>query len=292
MRSLLFVPGDSARKIDKALGGPADAVVLDLEDSVSLANKETARASVAATLAEAGRDAGPTLHVRINALSSGLAEADLDAVVPQAPAAIMLPKSEGAHDVGTLSKLLDRREAAHGLEPGSTGIVAIATETARALFGLGSYVEAGPRLKALAWGAEDLSADLGAADNVDEHGRHTAPYELARTLCLAGAVAAGVAPVDGVHVNFRDQEGLRREAGRAMRDGFTAKMAIHPDQVPVINEVFTPSDDDIARARRVIEAFAQAGDAGVVGLDGEMLDRPHLARAEGLIERARRYGVA
>jgi len=294
MRSLLFVPADSDRKIEKALGCTADAIVFDLEDSVALANKQGARETVAAILAEhppQKRAKGPALTVRINALGSGEAERDLDAVLAGAPSAIMQPKTEGAGDVLALSAMLSAREADCGLAEGSTGIIAIATETARALFALGSYHEAGERLQAMAWGAEDLSADLGATTNVDEAGRHTEAYRLARTLCLAGAVAAGVEPIDTVEVNFRDHDALRDASARAMRDGFTGKLAIHPDQVAVINEVFTPSPDDIARAQRLVAAFAEAGNPGVVGLDGEMVDRPHLVRAERLIERAKRYGL-
>ena len=291
MRSLLFVPGDSRRKIEKALGNDADALILDLEDSVARQNKPAAREIVAETLGtrrQSARDAHPALWVRINALDSGLAEQDLAAVIAGRPAGIVQPKTQGGGDVGRLSELIGVLEADAGIEAGSTRILAIATETARSLFHLGSYDEAGPRLAAMTWGAEDLSADLGALTNRREDGHYADPYKLARTLCLIGAVAAGVQPLDGIHANFRDLDGLRRDAERGMRDGFTGKVAIHPAQVPVINEVFTPSDDDVARARRIVDAFAEAGDIGVVGFDGEMLDRPHLLRAERLLRRASR----
>jgi len=290
MRSLLFVPGDSERKIDKALGSGADAVIFDLEDSVAPDNKPAARKTVLEALAartEAERETGPLLYVRINALDSGLAQSDLEAVMPGRPHGIMQPKTVSGADVKTLSAMIAPFE--QGGE--ATRIIAVATETAASLFHAGTYDKAGPRLEGMAWGAEDLSADLGAATNRDDQGHYTGPYRLARTLCLVGAVAAGCAPVDTVYTNFRDQEGLRREAEAGMRDGFTAKLAIHPAQVPVINEVFTPSAEAIARAQRIISAFREAGDAGVVGLDGEMLDRPHLTRAEKLIARAARYGA-
>lgn len=292
MRSLLFVPGDSERKIEKALGSGADVVIFDLEDSVSAGAKQAARETVRESLDRLlpeQRSSAPKLFVRVNALDTGLTSADLTAVMPGRPDGIMQPKTRSAADVHTLSAMLDDLEAARGVQPGATEIIAIATETARSLFHMGSYVEAGPRLAGMAWGAEDLSADLGASANRDEHGVYTGAYQLARTLCLAGAVAAGVDPVDTVYVNFRDDDGLRREAEACAAEGFTAKMAIHPAQVPIINEVFTPSPETLARAQRIIEAFASAGDAGVIGLDGEMLDRPHLTRAEKLIARAAKY---
>jgi citrate lyase subunit beta/citryl-CoA lyase len=290
MRSLLFVPGDSGRKIEKALGSSADVLVFDLEDSVAADRKEAARAIVAEQLAAldaAARAALPELYVRVNAFDTGLTQADLDAVMPAAPAGIMQPKTLAGADVATLSAMLDAREDGAA----AAGIVVVATETAASLFHMGTYRDSSPRLRALTWGAEDLSADIGAATNKDEHGRHTEPYRLARTLCLLGAVAAGVEPLDTVHVNFRDADGLRAECESAMRDGFTGKLAIHPDQVAIINEVFTPSAAAVERAARIVEAFAAAGNAGVIGLDGEMLDRPHLTRAEKLLVRARRYGA-
>jgi len=292
MRSLLFVPGDSERKIEKALGGGADVVIFDLEDSVSAGAKQAARETVRESLDRLPpeqRSSAPKLFVRVNALDTGLTSADLTAVMPGRPDGIMQPKTRSAADVHSLSAMLDDLEAAQGVQPGATEIIAIATETAGSLFHMGSYVEAGPRLAGMAWGAEDLSADLGASANRDEHGVYTGAYQLARTLCLLGAVAAGVDPVDTVYVNFRDDDGLRREAEACAAEGFTAKMAIHPAQVPIINEVFTPSPETLAQAQRVIEAFASAGDAGVIGLDGEMLDRPHLTRAEKLIARAAKY---
>ncbi|MCA1300068.1 HpcH/HpaI aldolase/citrate lyase family protein [Stappia indica] len=288
MRSLLFVPGDSERKLAKGLASGADCLLIDLEDSVALDNKDTARAVTAAFLAANVKTASrPRLYVRVNALDTGLTDGDLDAVMAGAPDGIMLPKSISGRDVQHLDAKLAVREAECGLADGATRILVVATETAASLFNLGSYQDASPRLEGLTWGGEDLSADIGALANRDASGAYTDPYRLARSLCLFGAAAAGVMPIDSVFTGFRDMEGLRTEALDALRDGFTAKMAIHPAQVPVINEVFTPSEEEVARAERIIEAFRAAGDPGVVGLDGEMLDRPHLRRAEKVIARAR-----
>jgi citrate lyase subunit beta/citryl-CoA lyase len=292
MRSMLFVPGDSARKIAKGLAGDADAVIIDLEDSVALDGKDAARrltADTLAGLAAPARAAGPEIYVRVNALDTGLTDADLAAVMAGRPDGIMLPKAGGAADVRSLSAMLVAEEARHGIASGATDIVVVATETAASLFHMGGYVDAGPRLRGLAWGAEDLSADLGATTNKRPDGAYADPYRLARTLCLAGAVAASVQPIDTVFTAFRDEAGLRAECEAAVRDGFTGKMAIHPAQVAVINAVFTPSAADVARARRIVDAFAEAGNPGVVGLDGEMLDRPHLTRAERLLARAAKY---
>ena len=220
------------------------------------------------------------LIVRVNALESGLLEADLEAVMPAGPDGFMQPKTRNAEDVRILAAMAG----------GGLPIIAIATETAQALFGLASYAAAVPPLAGLTWGAEDLSSDLGAEASRDDAGLLTDPYRLARTLCLAGARAAGVEPIDTVYVNYRDQEGLEAECRAAARDGFTGKMAIHPDQVAPINRAFTPSPEAVARAQRIVEAFRAAGDAGVVGLDGEMLDRPHLVRAEQTLARAERFG--
>jgi citrate lyase subunit beta/citryl-CoA lyase len=293
MRSLLFVPADSERKLAKGLDSGADVLLIDLEDSVALDAKDNARAVAARFLMEAReRSVRPRLYVRVNALDTGETDADLSAVMPAAPEGIMLPKSVSGASVQQLDAKLAVHEAQNDLEDGSTRIVIVATETAASLFNLGSYAGASARLDGLSWGAEDLSADIGALANRDASGGFTEPFRMARNLCLFGAVAAGAIPIDTVYTNFRDLDGLRREAEEALRDGFTAKMAIHPAQVPVINEVFTPSADAIADARRIVDAFAAAGDPGVVGLDGEMLDRPHLRRAEKLLARARAAGLA
>ena len=279
MRSFLFVPADSEKKLAKGAGSGADALIVDLEDSVALSNKEAARKSAVAYLKTAGR-AGPKLVLRINALDTPFWEADLEAVVPAKPDMIVVPKTISGACVKKVGDRIDR------LGGGDIGIGCVATETAASLFTLGTYAGAHPRLAFLTWGAEDLAAALGARDNKDENGTYTGPYQLARTLTLLGAVAAGVAPIDGIYKDFRDEAGLEAEARAAIRDGFTGKMAIHPAQVAIINQVFTPGEADLAHARAVIEAFEKAGDVGVVALDGVMLDIPHLKQAKALLTRA------
>ena len=286
LRSLLFVPGDSARKLDKAMRSGADALVVDLEDSVALSAKETARRLTGDFLRAARRDnARPRLFVRVNGLATGLTDADLDGIMPAAPDGIMLPKAVGGADVSHLGAKLAVREAEFGLADGITKVIAIATETARSIFVLGTFAGASHRLKGMTWGAEDLSVEVGAQTNRHEDGSYTDPYRLARSLTLFAATAAGVDPIDSVYTHFRNEAGLAAECGAARRDGFVAKMAIHPAQVPVINEAFTPSPEALAQARAIVAAFAREPGAGVIGLDGEMLDRPHLARAERLLAR-------
>jgi citrate lyase subunit beta/citryl-CoA lyase len=293
MRSLLFVPADAPAKLDKALGAGADAIIVDLEDSVAPERKAAARDAAAAFLGmAAGRPGRPRLLVRVNGLATGLTDADLDAVVAARPDAIMLPKAEGAASVIHADAKLAVREALHGLPDGHVGIVAIATETARSLFLAGTYREASTRLTALTWGAEDLSADLGAEANRDAQGDFLDPYRLARALCLAAAAAAEVVALDTVYVDFRNEAGLRRECEEARRDGFQGKMAIHPAQVATINDVFTPKPEAIAKAKAIVAAFAGQPGAGVVGIDGVMYDRPHLAKALRLLARAQAAGAA
>lgn len=288
MRSLLFVPADGGKKLDKAMASGADAVIVDLEDSIAPERKAAARELAAAFLNEAAPQAArPRLLVRINGLQTGLADADLDAVVPARPDVIMLPKAEGGAAIIHAAAKLAAREAVAGLPDGAIGIVAIATETAQALFLAGTYRGASPRLTGLTWGAEDLSAELGAEANRDADGRFLDPYRLARALCLAGAASAEVAAIDTVFVDFRNDAGLRRECEEARRDGFTAKLAIHPAQVATINDVFTPKPDAIARAQAIVKAFAAAPGAGTVGIGGVMYDRPHLARAMQVLARKR-----
>src|SRR5215470_2369497 len=286
MRSLLFVPGDSPRKLAKGLESGADALILDLEDSVAGDRKAEARATALAFLKDAGQtDKRPRLLVRVNSLDTGLTDADLDAVVAGRPDAILLPKAEGGPSVVHLDAKLAAREALAGVPDGTIRIMAIATETAAALFAAGTYAGASPRLSALTWGAEDLSADIGAETNRDADGSFTGPFRLARSLCVAAAAAAKVAALDTVFVDFRNADGLRREAEEARRDGFVGKLAIHPGQVATINEVFTPAPAEIAEA--VIAAFAAAPGVGVVGIDGVMYDRPHLERAKRLLARSK-----
>jgi citrate lyase subunit beta/citryl-CoA lyase len=286
MRSLLFVPADSAKKLDKAMTSGADAIIVDLEDSIALDGKVRARESAAAFLKSAlATTPRPYLMVRVNGLQTGLTDADLDAVAPAKPDAIMLPKAEGGASVIHADAKLAVREAKNGLPDGHIKILPIATETAASLFVAGTFAGASTRLLGLTWGAEDLSADLGAQANRDAEGRFFDPYRLARVLCLAGAAAAGVPAIDTVYVDFRDTEGFRLECAEAARDGFLGKMAIHPVQVPIINFAFTPSVETIAHARAVVEAFAKNPGAGVVGIGGVMYDRPHLTRAEQLLAR-------
>jgi citrate lyase subunit beta/citryl-CoA lyase len=287
MRSLLFVPADSDKKLAKGADSGADALILDLEDSVAADRKAGARETALAYLRQHGGARKQSLVVRVNALDTGLTDADLDGIVAGRPDAILLPKAEGGPAVTHLDAKLTAREAIHGLPEGAIKILALATETASALFLCGTYRGASPRLTAITWGAEDLSAELGAETNRDAAGRFTSPYMLARNLSLAAAAAARVQPIDTVYADFRNLDGLREESLEARRDGFTAKMAIHPAQVAVINDVFTPPDEAIATARAVVAAFAANPSAGVVAIDGVMYDRPHLTRAERLLARAK-----
>ena len=272
MRSLLFVPADSARKLDKAMSSGADALIIDLEDSIALDGKAQAREAAAAFLKNAMTSATrPYLMVRVNGLQTGLTDADLDAIAPAKPDAIMLPKAEGGAALVHADAKLAVREAQNDLPDGHIKILPIATETAAALFLVGTFAGASSRLIGMTWGAEQ--------------GRFLDPYRLARSLCLAGAAAAAVPAIDTVFVDFRNDVGFRRECEEACREGFVGKMAIHPAQVPIINEVFTPSAEAIAHAQLVIAAFAAAPGAGVVGIGGVMYDRPHLVRAKQLLAR-------
>lgn len=293
MRSLLFVPGDSPEKLEKAFRSGADALILDLEDSVAAESKAAARRTVLTILQEhvGSQPPRPLLYVRINPLSTPLADGDLDVVMTGSPDGIVLPKSTDGADVALLAARLALREAMHGIEDGATRILPIATESAAAIFGLGTYKGASARLVGLTWGAEDLGTDIGAYQTrVD--GEWTEPARIARSFALFGAAAAGVLAIDTVHTDFRDLDGLKRECAAAARDGFSGKLAIHPDQVAVINEAFTPTADAIARAEKIVAAFAEAGQAGVTSIDGKMLDRPHLVAAERLLQRTGRAAAA
>jgi citrate lyase subunit beta / citryl-CoA lyase len=282
LRSLLFVPGDSDKKLAKSAQSGADAVIFDLEDSVALANKQTAREKVAELLCTFDRDAegAPELWVRINPLDSGLAETDLAAIVPGAPDGVMLPKPDGPADVARLSSLLDHMELAHGIQPGSVGIIPVATETAAAPFNLGGYATARlTRLRGLTWGAEDLAAALGATGNRGPDGEFLFTYRLVRSLTLMAAHAAGVAAIDTLQADFKDEAGLLDTSRQARSEGFSGRLAIHPAQVGPINQGFSPSDDEVAFARQVVAAFEAQPDAGVVAIDGKMFDIPHLKAA-------------
>ena len=280
LRSLLFVPGDRPERMEKALGLGADALILDLEDSVALATKMSARRTIASFLGASHRTV--KLLVRINPLDGALVEDDLAAIVPAEPDAIVLPKAEGAESIEALDRHLQRL-GADGIP-----ILPIATETPRAIFQLGSYATVSGRLCGLTWGAEDLPAAIGAVTSREVDGSYTPPYELARSLTLFAAHAASVPAVETVYPNFRDIDGLTAYATRAARDGFTGMMAIHPSQVSVINRAFTPSEEAIAHAQAVIAAFEANPDAGVLQLDGKMIDAPHLKQARSLIARTGR----
>jgi Citrate lyase beta subunit len=287
MRSLLFLPGDSERKLEKGFASEADVLLIDLEDSVAPEGKPRARQLAAAAIAER-RAANPgRIFVRVNDLASGFLDDDLAAIVPAAPAGIMLPKAIGLADIEHLSTKLRVHEAEAGLEDGALKILPIMTENAAGFFAAPTFGRGHPRLTGLTWGAEDLSAAIGARTARDQQGRYTDVFRLARAATILAASAAEVAAIDTVFVNFRDPQGLRAECVEAERDGFTGKLAIHPDQVAIINEVFTPSPEAVAEARAVIDAFAAAGNPGVVGIGGRMYDRPHLKRAERLLARVR-----
>ena len=278
LRSLLFVPGDRPERMRKALGSGADALILDLEDSVAIGAKAGAREEVAAFLKEAA-DSGVMLFVRVNSLDGGLTDADLDAVIEGRPAGIMLPKAEGAASIRDLDERLRQRGDDRAL------ILPIATETPKAIFRLGEYGDVPDRLAGLTWGAEDLPAAIGALSARHADGSYTPPYEIARALTLFAACAAEVPPIETVYPAIRDLDGLAAYAQRGARDGFLGMMAVHPDQVPVINAAFTPSEDEIARTQAVVDAFAANPGAGVLTLDGKMIDRPHLKKAQALLAR-------
>lgn len=288
MRSLLFVPADSERKLAKGTASGADALLIDLEDSVAADRKpvarEMARDFVASVKPQQQR---PRLYVRINNLLSDFWQDDLAVVMQAGPDGIMLPKPRSGDDVHHLSLLLGQLEERHSLAQDATRIIAIATETPLAVLNMASFIDASARLEGLTWGAEDLSAELGSTTTRDADGVFTSPYRLARDLCLFTAVAANAQPIDTVFIDFRDRDGLKREATTAARDGFTGKMAIHPDQVAIINAAFTPSAAEIERAQGIVDMFAASPEAGVISLNGQMYDRPHLTRAERVLARAK-----
>jgi citrate lyase subunit beta/citryl-CoA lyase len=263
MRSLLFVPGDSEKKLAKSEGIPADVLILDLEDSVSSPNKDRARGLVCEYLSQRDPASSRQVLVRMNSIGHAEAGADLSVVMPARPDGIMLPKTRSPAEI----------------KVGSTRILPVATETPQSLFTLGDYAQCNQRLAGLTWGAEDLSAAVGAISSRDENGDWTEPYRLVRSLCLFGAHAAGVAAIDTLHPDFRDSDGLEQSCAEARRDGFSGKLAIHPDQVEVINRAFTPSEAEMDKARRIVALFEANPDAGTLALDGSMLDLPHLVQA-------------
>ncbi len=280
MRSWLFAPGDSEKKMAKAAASETDIVIFDLEDAVATEVKPEARRMVAEALS--GADNPERLWVRINPFESDMPLLDLAAVMPARPGGIVLPKAEGPQDIVRLDHTLSALEAAHDIELGSTPVMALVTETAASMFEAGNYAGA-PRLAAMSWGAEDLSDSIGAQSNVDENGRFDPAYELARTLCLLGAARAGVTAIETIQTDFRDTEGLARRASAMRRQGFGGMLAIHPAQVDPINTAFTPGEDEIAAARMVVQLFADNPGLGTIGHGGKMYDRPHLSRAQQLL---------
>ena len=280
MRSLLFVPADSERKLARGPQSGADALILDLEDSVAPANRATAR-----TLARRFLDSTDSSRfqrwVRVNPLTTTAALDDLAATVPGRPDGILLPKCT-PDAVRTLDNYLSAFEAAAGGAVGTTKVIAIATETPAAMFAIGNYAGVSPRLAGVTWGAEDLAAAIGG-NNRRADRTYDDVYRLARSLCLLAASAAGVEPIDTIYTDFRDESGLADECAAARRSGFTAKMAIHPAQIAVINRSFSVSDEELAWARRVVALFAENPDAGTAALDGKMIDRPHLTLARRLL---------
>lgn len=285
MRSWLFVPGDSSKKLEKALSSGADALILDLEDSVAMASKPAARELAAAFLRDNRTTAGPALYVRVNAFDTDFISADLAAVIPAGPDGIVLPKAEGRQACERLSQMLDRLETEQSAG-NAIRILAIMTETAVSVLAAPSWNVPLARLCGLTWGAEDLSADLGIAQPRDQDGVYSDVFRHARLMTVLAAGACQTDAIDTVFIDFRDEDGLRDECARAARDGFTGKLAIHPAQVPIINQAFSVSDEAIAEAKRIVEAFQHAESTGVVGIDGKMVDRPHLRRAERILARA------
>lgn len=285
-RSFLFVPADSERKLGKAADAGADALILDLEDSVAADARPAARDRARAYLQ--GND---NVWVRINHIDSSDAELDLAGIMPAAPAGIVLPKSRGAQDVQELASTLDELEKQHGIEAGKTKILSICTERPEALFSLGSYMGASPRLYGLSWGAEDLGTAVGASTNRDADGNWLPPYEMARSLCLFAAAAAEVAAIDTVYTDYRNMDGLANYAENARRDGFAGMLAIHPAQVDIINRAFVPTAAELERAERIVALFEENPGAGALGLDGEMIDRPHLVQARRILQLAKRLAA-
>jgi citrate lyase subunit beta / citryl-CoA lyase len=287
LRSLLFAPGDSEKKLAKAAESGADCVILDLEDSVAASRKPVAREMVRDYL-KAGTNPKVEFYVRVNPLDGPYCLADIAAVAPAAPKGLVVPKANNAAELVQISHMLDVLEAEHGLPAGGIGILPVATETAAAVFNLGSYSKETPRLRGITWGAEDLGAAVGASTNLEASGQWTSPYVLVRSLCLFAAHASGVQAIDTVMADFKNLAGLEQVCNDARRDGFTGKICIHPAQVEVINRAFTPSEAEVAHARAVLAAFAANPDAGTLQLDGKMIDKPHQVQAERIVAMAAR----
>jgi citrate lyase subunit beta/citryl-CoA lyase len=284
LRSLLFVPADSERKLAKSTTNPADVLILDLEDAVAESRKVGARASAAEFIAAHGSQ-GPSkltaqLYVRINPLDTGLAQGDLATVVVPGLAGIVIPKTNGIGDIVQLGHYLDVLEARAGIDAGSIQIIPVATETAPAMLHMQGFAGTKvPRLAGVTWGAEDLSAAVGAVSNRDDNGQYSPLYDLAGSLCLLAAAAAGVPPIDTVFTDFKDGAGLTATSRASRRRGFRGRIAIHPDQVPIINEAYSLTEAERAHAQRIVDAFAADPSAGTLSIDGQMIDRPHLVQA-------------
>jgi citrate lyase subunit beta/citryl-CoA lyase len=285
MRSWLFAPGDSERKMTKAVASAADVVLLDLEDAVTPANKPAARAMIHDFLQANGADRA-RIWVRVNPLDGPHTLTDLAAVMPARPGGIMLPKVSGRQDVDRLDHYLSAFEAAHGIPAGSTPVIVLVTETAESMFHTGDYKNA-PRVVALTWGAEDLADSIGATSNCNPDGTYTFTYELARSMCLLGAASAGVTAIETIQADFRNFDALKTRAEKVRRDGYRGMLAIHPAQVDVINAAFAPSADEIAEAQQIVALFAANPNAGTIAFNGGMLDRPHLSRAQKILEQSR-----
>ena len=279
LRSMLFVPADSERKMTKSLGSPADVLILDLEDAVAESRKDGARIAAAEFITAQAARLKARLFVRINPLDSGLALRDLAAVVVPGLAGIMLPKTRSAADIVRLGHGLDTLEARAAIAPGTVRIVPVATETAQAILNMQTFAGQLPRLTGVTWGAEDLSAAIGAVSNLEEDGQWSPLYTLANSLCLCAAAAAGVPPIDTLYSDFRDAAGLAAACRASRRRGFRGRIAIHPDQVATINEAYSPTEAELAHARRIVEAFAAQPEAGTLSIDGVMVDKPHLTQA-------------
>ena len=286
IRSALFVPADSKEKLNKAMKYDADCLFVDLEDSVSLGNKEKAR-EIAREFVENNRNDGKLIYVRINALDSGESDDDLKTIMIAKPHGIVLPKSKSGADVTQLDAQLRVLEAENNIKDGQTRIIAIVTESAQAVLQTAQYRGASPRLEAMTWGAEDLAADIGVAEKRDGYGKYREVFQFARIQTLLGAIAANVQPIDGIYDDFEDVRGLKKECEEAVKDGFIGKMAIHPKQVPIINKAFTPAKTDVEKAKKIIKTFEKENNAGVIAMDGKMLDQPHLKQAHNVIKRSK-----
>lgn len=279
LRSLLFVPADSEKKLQKSVDSPADALIFDLEDAVASSRKQIAREMCAAHLRDMDGKHDWKAFVRINPLKTPEALHDLAAVIGEGIDGVLLPKVDSARDIEVASAQIEALEVRAGIERGKTRILVVATETAPAMLNMHTYAQTLPRLVGLTWGAEDLSTDIGAITNRESDGALSHVYLMARSMCLLAASAAKVAPIDTLYANFRDMDGLVTDCLESRRRGFSGRIAIHPDQVETINRCYTPSESDIVMARAVVAAFAADPDLGTVGIDGRMYDRPHLVQA-------------